>query len=175
MDSSKSDAPSAKPDEKVRWVLVPADLDDDMAEAIAKLARCCGGGAFEIWNAALYAAPQHPVALNPNGVERMRVCSPGYIGPANISVVHAGDYDALLALLDDPEFPPKHARRLIAELRGKIAELEADKKRLDFIEENWFIKSPQAEIEFRFVESWSTPGDSLREVIDADMLNEPKL
>lgn len=33
-------------------------------------------------------------------VKRMRVCAPGYIGPANIEVVMASDYDAVVAELE---------------------------------------------------------------------------
>jgi hypothetical protein len=130
MDTTKQAETSTKPAIKERWQLVPVDLDDDIAESIASRARCCGGGAFEIWNAALAAAPVHPLSQNPHGVERMKVCRPGYLGPANLMVVDAGDYDALLALLDDPDYPAKHARRLIAELREKVAQLEGDKKNL---------------------------------------------
>lgn len=117
------------PIEKGRWVLVPVECDDSIAEAIAGPARCCGGIADDIWNAALAAAPVHPVVENPRNVERLRVCRPGFIGPANLDVVPAQDYDALLALIDDPEFAPKHARRLIAELRETVAKLEVEKQR----------------------------------------------
>ncbi|WP_338924572.1 hypothetical protein V0M98_33695 (plasmid) [Pseudomonas silesiensis] len=130
MDLTQQPAVVTQPVEKERWQLVPVDLDDDMGEAIAGRARCCGGIAFDIWNAALEAAPVHPLALNPNNVERLKVCRPGYLGPANLDVVHASDYDALLAIISDPEYAPKHARRLIAELREKVAQLEGDKQNL---------------------------------------------
>jgi hypothetical protein len=39
-------------------ILMPADLTDEMAEAIAASCRCCGGGAFEIWEAIKKAAPK---------------------------------------------------------------------------------------------------------------------
>jgi hypothetical protein len=130
MDTTQSAETVTKPVVKERWQLVPVDLDDEMGESIAIRARCCGGGAFEIWNAALAAAPDHPLSQNPHNVERLKVCSPSYIGPANLEVVDAADYDALLALLDDPDYPAKHARRLIAELREKVTQLEGDKQNL---------------------------------------------
>ena len=42
------------------WQAVPVELDDDIAEAIAMTANCCGGGAYDIWRAALAAAPSGP-------------------------------------------------------------------------------------------------------------------
>lgn len=112
---------------KTTWKRVPVECTDDIAEAIAHRARCCGGVAAEIWDAAMAASSLHLVGEDPHKVRRMKVCEPGYIGPANIEVVAASDYDALLAQLEDPQFPPKHARRLIAELRERIAVLEAEK------------------------------------------------
>lgn len=49
-------APSA-PD---GWKLVPVELTDDIGEAIALEARCCGGIALDIYGAALRAAPEPP-------------------------------------------------------------------------------------------------------------------
>ncbi|MFJ7794613.1 hypothetical protein [Pseudomonas sp. NPDC096950] len=42
------------------YKLVPMDCDDDIAEAIAANAQRCGGGAYEIWVAALAAASDAP-------------------------------------------------------------------------------------------------------------------
>lgn len=39
-------------------ILVPAELTDEMAEAIALAASCCGGRAFEVWEAVKAAAPK---------------------------------------------------------------------------------------------------------------------
>lgn len=39
-------------------LLMPAELTDEMAEAIASRANCCGGGAFDIWEAIKAAAPK---------------------------------------------------------------------------------------------------------------------
>ena len=46
------------------WKLVPdADnMTDEQAEAICNLVSCCGGGAHEVYEAALAAAPQPPEA-----------------------------------------------------------------------------------------------------------------
>jgi hypothetical protein len=169
MDTTQSAETVTKPVVKERWQLVPVDLDDDMGEAIAGQARCCGGIAFSIWSSALEAAPVHPLSQNPHGVERMKVCRPGYLGPANLEVVDAGDYDALLALLDDPDYPTKHARRLIAELRAQVAELQVDKERLDHIEANWFCENYKGGLSFARNESWSTPDGNLRGAIDEEI------
>lgn len=40
------------------WKLVPIELTDEIAEAIAMEARCCGGIALDIYEAMLAAAPQ---------------------------------------------------------------------------------------------------------------------
>lgn len=40
------------------WKLVPIEMTDDIGEAIAKHARCCGGIALDIYEAALAAAPK---------------------------------------------------------------------------------------------------------------------
>lgn len=169
MDSSQQTPVATKPDVKERWVLVPVDCDDSIAEAIAGPARCCGGIANDIWTAALDAAPVHPISQKPHNVERMRVCAPGYIGPSNLDVVHAGDYDALLALLDDPEYAPKHARRLIAELKAKVAELEVEKKRMDHMEKVWFYQNSDGNLEFMGDERWVRKHPTLREAVDADI------
>lgn len=169
MDTTQCAETVTKPVEKERWQLVPVDLDDDMGESIAIRARCCGGGAFEIWNAALAAAPVHPLSQNPHNVKRMKVCSPGYIGPANLEVVDAGDYDALLALLDDPDYPAKHARRLIAELRAQVAELQGDKERLDHIEANWFSAVHEGGIEFNAEDRWMRSQSTVRGTVDDEI------
>lgn len=46
------------------WVLVPdeAHMTDDQAEAIAKMANCCGGIAYDIYRVALAAAPAQGVS-----------------------------------------------------------------------------------------------------------------
>lgn len=155
-------------DTKERWVLVPVECNNRIAEAINDQARC-DGMAKDIWNDALQAAPVHPIAENPHGVERMRVCAPGYIGPSNLDVVHAGDYDALLALIDDPEYAPKHARRLIAELKAKVAELEVDKERMDHMAKVWFYQNSAGDLEFMGDERWVRKFSSLREAVDADI------
>lgn len=40
------------------WKLVPIEMTDDIGEAIAKQARCCGGIALDIYEAALAATPK---------------------------------------------------------------------------------------------------------------------
>lgn len=42
------------------WKLVPdeSNMTDEQAEAIAKMANCCGGIAYDIYRVALAAAPQ---------------------------------------------------------------------------------------------------------------------
>lgn len=37
--------------DKPKMVIFPRELSDDLAELIAKKARVCGGGAFDIWEA----------------------------------------------------------------------------------------------------------------------------
>ncbi|WP_274644174.1 hypothetical protein [Pseudomonas serbica] len=132
MDTTQQAVAAPKPAIQERWVLVPVQCDENIAAAISNNTPgpCNAATASLIWNAAVTWAPSHPLSQNPHGVERMKVCRPGYLGPANLMVVDAGDYDALLALLDDPDYPAKHARRLIAELREKVAQLEGDKKNL---------------------------------------------
>lgn len=46
------------------WKLVPDanNMTDEQAEAICNLVSCCGGGAHEVYEAALAAAPQPPEA-----------------------------------------------------------------------------------------------------------------
>ena len=46
------------------WKLVPddANMTDEQAEAICAVAKVCGGGAYDIYRAALAAAPQPPEA-----------------------------------------------------------------------------------------------------------------
>lgn len=46
------------------WKLVPDanNMTDEQAEAICNLVSCCGGGAHEVYEAALSAAPQTPEA-----------------------------------------------------------------------------------------------------------------
>lgn len=44
---------------------------------------------------------------------------------AALSVVTA-ERDQLIAKLDDPEYPPKHSRRLIAQLRAEVEALRKD-------------------------------------------------
>ena len=61
------------------WKLVP-DVDnmtDEQAEAIADVARVCGGGALGIYRAALAAAPAHPA----EGVPVQAVLDGGTPGP----------------------------------------------------------------------------------------------
>lgn len=55
------------------WQAVPVELDDDIAEAIAMTANCCGGGAYDIWRAALAAAPSGPARqpLTDEQIERL--------------------------------------------------------------------------------------------------------
>lgn len=43
------------------WVLVPKEMTDDIGEAIAMQASCCGGIALDIYEAMLAAAPQQEV------------------------------------------------------------------------------------------------------------------
>lgn len=107
------------------------------------------------------------VTENPHGVERLRVCSPGFVGPENLDVVRASDYDALLAMIDDPYFPVKHARRLIAELRGKVADLEAERARIDHIEKSWFVER-HGSIQYKNPLFFGGP-KTLREAIDQDI------
>ena len=38
-------------------ITLPRELTDEIAEAIAKEARCCGGIAYDIWEAIVAAAP----------------------------------------------------------------------------------------------------------------------
>lgn len=67
---------AAEPD---GWKLVP-DVDnmtDEQAEAIADVARVCGGGALGIYRAALAAAPAHPA----EGVPVQAVLDGGTPGP----------------------------------------------------------------------------------------------
>ena len=46
--------------------LVPIDCTDSIGEAIAAQARCCGGIANDIWEAAMAAAPEVPeIELDP--------------------------------------------------------------------------------------------------------------
>lgn len=42
------------------WKLVPIEMTDDIGEAIAMEAGCCGGIALDIYDAALRAAPEPP-------------------------------------------------------------------------------------------------------------------
>jgi hypothetical protein len=42
------------------WQLVPIEITDEIAEAISKEARCCGGIALDVYEAMLNAAPQPP-------------------------------------------------------------------------------------------------------------------
>jgi hypothetical protein len=99
----------------------------------------------------------------------MKVCRPGYLGPANFEVVDAGDYDALLALLDDPDYPTKHARRLIAELRAQVADLQVDKERLDHIEANWFSKVNEGGIAFNAEDRWMRSQSTVRGTVDDEI------
>lgn len=40
------------------WVIVPREMTDEIGEAIALEAKCCGGIALDIYNAAIAAAPK---------------------------------------------------------------------------------------------------------------------
>lgn len=40
------------------WVMVPREMTDEIGEAIALEAKCCGGIALDIYNAAIAAAPK---------------------------------------------------------------------------------------------------------------------
>lgn len=53
------------------WKLVPDanNMTDEQAEAICNLVSCCGGGAHEVYEAALSAAPQPPEAAQSNSAE----------------------------------------------------------------------------------------------------------
>lgn len=48
------------------------------------------------------------------GINRMRVCAPGYIGPANIVVVLASDYDAKCAELESLKLTTERSNQLKA-------------------------------------------------------------
>lgn len=45
-------------------VLVPRELTDEMAEAIAGAANCCGGIAYDIWEAVMAVAAQPVPSLD---------------------------------------------------------------------------------------------------------------
>ena len=59
------------------WKLVPdeANMTDEQAEAICRLANVCGGGAYGIYRAALEAAPQPPEA-NPVELHQIKNAAP---------------------------------------------------------------------------------------------------
>lgn len=47
------------------YVMLPKEMTDEIGEAIAMQANCCGGIALDIYDAMLAAAPQDTPALNP--------------------------------------------------------------------------------------------------------------
>lgn len=58
----RSSPPAAVPE---GWVMVPLDCTDEIAEAIAFEANCCGGIAETIWRKAISAAPAAPNGWQP--------------------------------------------------------------------------------------------------------------
>lgn len=67
--------------------LVPIDCDDDIAEAIAATAQRCGGGAYEIWVAALAAASDAPQVE----VERQFENLSAELGAAQLALASAAE------------------------------------------------------------------------------------
>lgn len=58
------------------WVMAPRDCTDDIAEAIAMEAGCCGGIAEQIWRHAIAASPPAPAVAEPLTDEQIMGCLP---------------------------------------------------------------------------------------------------
>lgn len=56
------------------------------------------------------------------------------------------------------------------ELKFDNEALRKDAARIDFIEKYWFYTTRGNNQEFCFVETWSAPGETLRDAIDAAMI-----